>query len=132
MSCHKVDDMFRAKMYILIKEKASVKSAILACSRASLDGYLTFIEDEKEQQSVIQHLYGEKTETEMWVRDSFCIVVCSVNDDQFNEAKSYGIIGSDFRVITEDFHNGFEIAIVFKPKVGWEPFFKDLPLYGKV
>lgn len=71
------------------------------------------------------------TNTEKWAASSFRKCVCSVTDEQFEKAKSYGKPGEDYRVMTESGLGGMEVAIVFRPKVEWEPFFKSLRLWGK-
>lgn len=114
--------MQKSKMYILVKDSLEAGMAAVACSHASLSGYLTFLEKDKANQS---------NETREWVEQSFRKAVCSVNLDQFEEAKTYGVIGEDYRVITESSLEGAEVAIVFRPRVEFEQFFRDLPLYGK-
>jgi len=117
-----MNDMKKSKMYILVKDGLDVGMATVACAHASLSGYLTFLEKDKINQSTI---------VEDWVSQSFRKAVCSVNDEQFEEAKTYGIIGEDYRIITESSLGGAEVAIVFRPMVEWEQFFRNLPLYGE-
>lgn len=119
----------KSKMYILVKETLSPGHTALACAHASLGGYLHFVELERHKSD-----YGGaivKTATEMWATVSFRKVVCSVNEEQFQEAKSYGVAGEDYRVMSESSLENAEVAIVFRPRPEWEPFFKKLQLYGK-
>lgn len=126
--------MDKSKMYILVKEGLPVAQTALACAHASLSGYLTFVEaelsgwgfDREKNQAC-----GVRTGTELWAEKSFRKVVCSVTQEQFDEAKTYGIVGEDFRIMTESSLDNAEVAIVFRPRVDWEPFFRSLPLLGK-
>jgi hypothetical protein len=110
-----------SKMYILVKESVDLGHAILAAAHASLGGYLTFIEAEK-------NVDGEGT-TEDWVHNSFRKVVVKVTDVEFEKAKTYGAAGKDFRVMTESGLGGMEVAIVFRPRDEWPGFFRSLRLY---
>ena len=129
--------MSRSKMYILVKSSLTPGHVALACAHASLSGYLTFVEAELEEwgnnpyskQAVIDA--GCKTSTQLWVQNSFRKVICSVSEDQFEEAKTFGVPGKDYRVMTESSLDNAEVAIVFRPREDWEPFFKGLTLFGK-
>ena len=121
------------KMYILVKEKLSAGQAALACAHGALSGYLTFVEAELAELDERDRFvaFGCKTQTQIWAAESFRKVVCSVTDDKFEEAKTFGIPGRDYRVMTESGLDGIEVAVVFRPREFWEPFFKGLPLWGK-
>jgi peptidyl-tRNA hydrolase len=113
----------KSKMYILIRDDVDLGHAILASAHASLSGYLTFVKSEKE--------WGEigLTNTEGWVTQSFRKVVCKVTLDEFEKAKTYGINMKDYRIMVESGLGGMEVAVVFKPRDNFEPFFKSLKLY---
>jgi len=119
-----------SKMYILVKESVDLGHAILAAAHASLSGYMTFTERERTPEGRLEAgvLMGE-TRTEMWVKESFRKVVVKVTDVEFEKAKTYGVAGKDFRVMTESGLGGMEVAIVFRPRDDFEPFFKSLRLY---
>lgn len=108
--------MNKSVMRILIKDSIPVGHAVLAAAHASLSGYLTFREADFEN-------------VDGWVNNSFRKVVCKVTEEEFNEAKSYGVAGIDYRVMTESSLDNQEVAIVFSPRDNWEPFFKKLSLY---
>ena len=118
-----------SKMYILIRETVDTGHAILAAAHASLGGYLTFVQHEMDEAGVRCFSEDFVAPTEVWAKESFRKVVCKVNDDEFEKAKSYGVIGKDFRVMTESGLGGMEVAIVFKPRDDFEQFFKSLKLY---
>ena len=118
----------KSKMYILVLETLPVCHAALACAHASLGGYLHFVEGERRK---LADMSG-KTSTELWASSSFRKVICSVTREQFQEAKSYGVAGEDYRVMTESSLDNDETAIVFCPRSEWEPFFRRLKLYGQV
>lgn len=130
------------KMYILIRSDVDAGMAVVAAAHASLSGYLHFVEQESRARS-FNHSSTDvcpdcgqlnpdyPTDTQKWAAESFRKVVCSVTEEQFQEAKSYGVAGVDYRVMTESSLEGAEVAIVFKPRENWEPFFKGLPLWGK-
>jgi hypothetical protein len=114
-----------SKMYILVKGPESgvdLGHAVLAAAHASLGGYLTF-------RQTCAGLPVPEDPVEEWVRNSFRKVVCKVSDAEFEKAKTYGKPGEDFRVMTESGLGGMEVAIVFRPREDFEPFFKSLKLY---
>lgn len=119
-----------SKMYILVKEAVDLGHAILAAAHASLSGYLTFTERERTPEGRLETgiLMGD-TPTEKWVKESFRKVVVKVTDVEFEKAKTYGVAGKDFRVMTESGLGGMEVAIVFRPRDDFEPFFTSLRLY---
>lgn len=146
-------DMSNSTMYILVREGVKPSFVALGCAHASLSGYLTFLESEKKQfanaednpcdhpacRFHVSHACevcgkiwsnSEKTSIERWAEQSFKKVICIVTNDQFEEAKTYGVIGQDYRVITESSLDNAELMIVFKPRVNWEEFFRNLPLYA--
>ena len=113
-----------SKMYILIKgpeDGVDTGHAVLAAAHASLSGYLTFVKYEDDVE--------RKTAVEDWVVHSFRKVVCKVTDAEFEQAKTHGKPGVDYRVMTESGLGGMEVAIVFRPRDDFEPFFKSLRLY---
>ncbi len=115
-----------SKMYILIRDDIDLGHAILGSAHASLSGYLTFVENEVDPSgSNCESL----TETEKWAKESFRKVVCKVNSKEFEKAKTYGENLKDYRIMTESALDNQEIAIVFKPRDNFEPFFKSLKLY---
>ena len=122
-----------SKMYILVKDSVPPGFAIVAAAHASLGGYLHFVD--KERSSWMERdrdvATGRKTAAEDWADSSFSKAVCSVTGDQFEEAKTYGVAGEDYRVMTESALAHAEVVIVFRPRDDWEPFFKSLPLWGK-
>jgi len=111
--------MNKSSIYILIKDSVSTGHAVLAAAHASLSGYLTFMDYD----------LVSKVNIDEWVNTSFRKVICKVTESEFNEAKDYGVVGIDYRVMTESSLGNAEVAIVFKPRSNWEPFFKKLPLY---
>ena len=117
----------KSKMYVLVKSDLPIGHAVLACAHASLGGYLHFVSRER----MTLDTHDCKTSTELWASSSFRKVVCSVSDEEFQEAKSYGVAGEDYRVMTESSLDNAEVAIVFRPRSEWEPFFRSLKLYGK-
>jgi len=128
-----MSDMSKSKMYILVKDSVPPGIAAVAIAHASLGGYLHFVEAELSAWGGDRDrnvACGLRTHTQQWADESFRKVVCSVTDEQFDEAKTYGVIGIDFRVMTESALGGAEVAIVFRPRDDWEPFFRSLPLWG--
>jgi peptidyl-tRNA hydrolase len=126
--------MSKSKMYILIRNDIDLGHQVLASAHASLAGYLDFVKFEENQWLSRDHdrACGRMTDTEKWASLSFRKVVCSVDDKQFQKAKTYGKPGEDYRVMVECGLGGMEVAIVFRPRVDWELFFKSLTLFGKV
>ena len=102
-----------SKMYILIREDVDLGHAILASAHASLSGYLTF----------------DKEIMDKYVKESFRKVVCKVSITEFNKAKTYGTNMKDYRIMVESGLDNQEVAIIFKPRDNFEPFFKSLKLY---
>ena len=126
----KINYMNKSKMYILIHKNVDLGHAILAAAHASLSGYLAFVEFETKA-IIDSHLIMEvhPTLTEQWVKESFRKVVCKVNSVEFEKAKTYGKNMIDYRIMTESALNNQEVAIVFRPRDNFEPFFKSLKLY---
>jgi peptidyl-tRNA hydrolase len=133
-------DFSKSKMYILVKTSIDAGHAALAVGHGALGGYLDFVEAERKKDFQSSELCPECgkpwdssiTQTEQWVKESFRKVVCTVTDEEFEKAKLYGIAGKDYKVITESGLGGIEVAIVFRPRVQWESFFKGLSLWGKM
>ena len=118
-------------MYILIRDDVDLGHAILASAHASLGGYLTFLEQEH---SLRELCHGESpyeipTSVEIWAEESFRKVVCKVTSLEFEKAKTYGTNMIDYRIMVESGLDNMEVAIVFKPRDNFEPFFKSLKLY---
>ena len=126
-------------MYILIKDSEDLRRDIghllLAAAHASLSGYLTFIETDKNNGDYDPETWEYRTE--QWARQSFRKVICKVTEDQFERAKLFGTDKVDYRVMTESFFDNAELAIVFKPIDPEDPaenrfvleFLQSLPLY---
>lgn len=115
-------DVNKSKMYILIKGSVDLGHAILSSAHASLGGYLTW-EDRAE------HDDEDFIPMDTWASQSFRKVVCKVTDEEFEEAKSHGVVGRDYRIMTESGLDNAEISIVFRPREHWNEFFKKLRLY---
>jgi peptidyl-tRNA hydrolase len=128
---HKNISSNKSKMYILIRDDVDLGHAILSASHASLSGYLTFVESDLKMGNLyLNSIYGATiTKTEFWAKESFRKVVCKVSIDEFEKAKTYGINMKDYRIMVESGLGGMEVAIVFKPRDNFEPFFKSLKLY---
>jgi hypothetical protein len=109
-----------SKMYILIKDNVDLGHAILGAAHASLSGYLTWENAEQDDDHVSVKDY---------VQHSFRKVVCKVSSEEFEAAKSHGVAGKDYRIMTECALDNEEIAIVFRPSDVWDPWFKGLKLY---
>ena len=132
-------DFSKSKMYLLVKSSVDSGHSILSVGHGALGGYLTFIENERLKDFSPGELCPEcgkpwdqlMTQTDRWVKESFRKCVCAVTDEEFEKAKTFGVAGVDFRVMTESGLGGIEVAIVFAPKVEWPPFFKSLSLWGK-
>lgn len=123
-----------SKMYILLRDSVEPGYAALACAHAALGGYLTFVKAEMSAWGSDRDrnlAFGGVTSTQIWADESFRKVACSVTDEQFEKAKTFGTPGVDFQVMTESGLGGMEVAIVFRPKESWDSFFKGLPLWGK-
>lgn len=116
------------KMYILIREDIDLGYAILGAAHASLSGYLTFTGISKKF-SLNEKVALVDERTQKWVEKSFRKVVCKVNAEEFEKAKTFGVAGEDYRVMVESSLGGEEVSIVFAPRNDWEPFFKTLKLY---
>ena len=112
----------KSKMYILIRDDVDLGHTILASAHASLGGYLTFKEYESRDIPTFNP-------TEDWVTESFRKVVCKVTTVEFEKAKTYGENMKDYRIMVESGLEGMEVAIVFRPRDNFEPFFKSLKLY---
>lgn len=123
--------MNKSKMYILIHKNVDLGHAILGAAHASLSGYLTFLEQEHSLRNVChgESLYEIPTTVEKWVKESFRKVVCKVTSLEFEKAKTYGTNMVDYRIMVESGLDNQEVAIVFKPRDNFEPFFKSLKLY---
>ena len=117
--------MNKSKMYILILDSVDLGHAILASAHASLSGYLTFVDNEFEEHPT----YDGMNATEEWAKHSFRKVVCKVTKEEFEKAKTYGENMKDYRIMVESGLDNQEVAIVFKPRDNFEPFFKSLKLY---
>ena len=111
--------MNKSKMYILILDTVDLGHAILGAAHASLSGYLTFSEKE-------DSVYCP---TRNWAINSFRKVVCKVTNKEFDKAKTYGENMKDYRIMVESGLDNQEVAIVFRPRDNFEPFFKSLKLY---
>lgn len=110
-------------MYILIRDDIDHGHAILAAAHASLSGYLTFKENDDEHTLDTMDKY---------IKESFRKVVCKVTREEFDKAKIYGENMKDYRIMVESGLGGTEVAIVFRPRDNFEPFFKSLKLYRSV
>ena len=124
--------MNKSKMYILIKDdpKIDLGHRLLACAHASLSGYLTFVDFEASEivnSSLLMTIHP--TSTENWVKESFRKVICKVTPHEFEIAKTYGEDMKDYRIMVECGLGNMEVAIVFRPRNNFEPFFKELRLY---
>jgi len=121
----------KSKMYILIRDDVDLGHAILASAHASLSGYLTFLRQEHSLRKLChgESPYDMPTTVETWVDESFRKVVCKVTLQEFEKAKSYGENMIDYRIMVESGLDNMEVAIVFKPRDNFEPFFKSLKLY---
>ena len=98
------------KMYILIRESVPPGFAILAAAHASLACYLKF---------------KESPEVAGWLAGPFYKVICKVNDEEFERAKSF----EDHVILTESALDGQEVAIAFKPREEWPKAFRFLRLF---
>ncbi len=123
--------MNSSKMYILIRDDVDLGHAILAAAHASLSGYLSFTKYEKTMDYKISTgiLIQDKSPTELWVKKSFRKVVCKVTAQEFEKAKTYGKNMIDYRIMVESGLDNMEVAIVFRPRDNFEPFFKSLQLF---
>ncbi len=99
------------KMYILIKQDVPAGIAVVAAAHASLAAYLRF---------------HETAEVEAWLKGPFYKTVCSVNEQEFEAAKSV----PDHVVITESSLGAREVALAFKPREQWPKPFRYFRLYG--
>jgi len=99
------------KIYILIRESVDVGHAVNCAAHASLCLYLRHENDPLVRE---------------WAFNSFRKVSCVVTDDEFERAKQF----EGFELITESKLPQPEVALVFKPRVEWDSFFKTLKLYG--
>ena len=104
-------DPSKSKMYILVKDTTPAGLAINAAAHASLSTYL---------------YYSKSEIMKAWLDNSFKKVVCKVNEVEFEQAKTFGVL---FRVITESSLNNAEIALCFMPMTEFPKFFKHLKLY---
>lgn len=107
-------------MYILIKDSVDLGHAILGSAHASLGGYLTWENAEPTEEHVPVKDYA---------KESFRKVVCKVSSAEFEEAKTFGVPGIDYRVMTESALDNGEVSLVFRPRIVWPEFFKKLKLY---
>ncbi len=98
------------KIYILVRESVPLGFALLATAHASLAVYLKF---------------RESPDVEAWLSGPFYKVVCKVDDEEFERAKSFG----GHIVLTESGLGGQEVAIAFKPRDEWPKAFKFFKLY---
>lgn len=109
------EKMSNLKMYILVKKSVPVGLGVNSVGHTSLATYLKFKDD-----PVLQAWLTSK---------HFRKVTCVVSDEEFEQAKTY----SDHVIMTENALVGTandEIAIGFKPREEWPPFFKSLKLFG--
>jgi peptidyl-tRNA hydrolase len=97
-------------MYILVRESVPTGFAILAAAHASLAAYLRF---------------HDSPEVAAWLSGPFHKVICKVNDEDFERAKTF----EDWVVLTESALGGQEVAIAFKPRDEWPKAFKFFKLY---
>ncbi len=63
-----------------------------------------------------------------WVTNSFRKVSCKVSDEEFEAAKQH--YPGDHLLVIESKLDQPEVALVFKPRRDWNPFFKTLKLYA--
>ena len=85
------------KMYILIRDDVPTGFAVLAAAHASLAAYLKF---------------RESPAIEEWLAGPFYKAVCTVNEKEFEKAKSC----PNHVVITESALDDREVAIAFEPR----------------
>jgi hypothetical protein len=98
------------KVYILIRESLPTGFALLAAAHASLAAYLKF---------------QDSPEVQEWISGPFFKVVCKVNDQEFEQAKSF----PDCVVLTESALDNAEVALAFKPRREWPNAFTFYRLY---
>jgi hypothetical protein len=98
------------KMYILIRESIPTGFALVAAAHASLAAFLKF---------------QDTPEVRQWISGPFYKAVCKVNDQEFEQAKSF----PDHVVITESALEGAEVAIAFMPRQEWPKAFQFFRLY---
>jgi hypothetical protein len=101
---------FTLKMYILVRDDVPMGVAMVAVAHASLAAYLKFKDEPHVQQ---------------WLSGPFFKVVCKVNQQEFERAKSV----EDHVVITESALGNQEVAIAFAPRQEWPKMFRFLSLY---
>lgn len=123
----------KSKMYILILDDPAIDLGhrILTAAHASLSGYLTFVESELNSVPEKDRFValGGRTSTEQWAKESFRKVVCKVTKEEFEKAKTYGENMKDYRIMVESGLGSMDVAIVFRPRDNFEPFFRSLKLY---
>jgi len=117
-----MSDVTKSKIYILVKDSVDLGHALLACAHSSLSCYLMW-------KGMDSALTEDFVPVEVWAEKSFRKVVCKVTQEEFDRAKDHGLPLRDYRVMTESGCNNEEVAIVFRPRVEWSPFFKGLKLY---
>jgi len=98
------------KMYILIRDDVPNGFAVLAAAHASLAAYLRF---------------KDTPEVEQWLAGPFYKAVCSVNNKEFERAKTV----EDHVVITESALDGREVALAFRPREEWPKPFRFYRLF---
>ena len=98
------------KMYILVKELVLPGIGIVSVAHASLAVYLK---------------YQDRPEMKEWLDSSFRKVVCKVNDEEFERAKSV----QDHVILTESKLDNQEISIAFLPRKEWPKMFQFLRLW---
>jgi len=97
-------------MYILVRDSVPLGNAMVAVAHASLACYLKF---------------RDSADVQEWLSGPFRKVVCRVNDDEFERAKTF----ADYVIITESQLAGAEVALAFKPRAVWDTAFQYFRLY---
>jgi len=102
------------KMYILILDWVDTGHAVNTAAHAAL---------------IAQELWNGDPEWEEWLCNSFRKVSCIATQAEFEKALSFHE-EYEYGVITESSFGDEPVALVFKPRYDWDPFFKSLKLYG--
>ncbi|MDC7999175.1 peptidyl-tRNA hydrolase [Gilvibacter sediminis] len=102
--------MSHLKMYILVKDSIPAGKAVVGVAHASLACYLKYADD-----AIVKE----------WLAGPFYKTVCSVNEKEFEKAKSE----SDRVVMTESTLDYQETVIAFKPREEYPKYFKFFRLY---
>jgi len=99
------------KMYFLIKEDIDVGHAVNSMGHAG---------------AMISTYWSENDPLmKEWYATSFRKCTCSVNDKEFEKAKTYGA----YFAVTEMAFDDAEVILVCKPRRKWPKFFQFLKLY---